>query len=73
MQCACTLGSPHAHMFILLPVSTQTLMYVLQREQKELSASKAVVKDQSKESNEGKKPVVKKQEGGTIYIGFEKE
>ena len=55
-------------MFILLPVSTQTLMYVLQREQKELSASKAVVKDQSKESNKGKKPVVKKQEGGTIYI-----
>lgn len=49
-----------------------SLTFMMQQGQEELSASKAVVKE-GKESDKGKKPKVIKQDGGTIYIGFEKE
>ena len=47
-------------------------MFMMQQGQEELSASKAVVKE-GNESDKGKKPKVTKQDGDTIYIGFEKE
>ena len=49
-----------------------SIMFMMQQGQEELSASKAVVKE-GNESDKGKKPKVIKQDGDTIYIGFEKE
>ena len=45
---------------------------MVQREQKELAAGKAVVKGDQKQEKDSK-PVVLSKDGETIYIGFEKE
>ena len=67
----------HSHQVALIATYTNAACPVSrlslpQREQKELAASKAVVKGDKKQEKD-QKPKILSQDGDTIYIGFEKE